>query len=210
MKSKQSVLRTMTEVAIFASLGYVLDLLAGAYSSPIFPNGGSIGIALVCVFIISFRRGPVAGICTGLIMGLLDVADGFYAIADEGWKVFLQVGLDYWLAYPLAGLAGFFKILFDKSESNKMKLTWLSVGCVFGGLAKYLSHFLSGILFWPGDPWNVGSSYLYSFLYNGAYMLPCIVLSIAILIVLEIKLPKVFDTSDDCLYRGHKKEEETK
>ena len=83
---KNSVLRTMTEVAIFAALGFVLDMLAGAIWDPVFINGGSIGIALVCVFLISYRRGFVAGLATGLIMGLLDIADGFYSIASTPWR----------------------------------------------------------------------------------------------------------------------------
>ena len=127
---KNSVLRTMTEVATFAALGFVLDMLAGAIWDPVFINGGSIGIALVCVFLISYRRGFVAGLATGLIMGLLDIADGFYSIASTPWRAFLQVALDYWIAYPLASLAGLFAPLFKKAESTNMKLTWLAVGVI--------------------------------------------------------------------------------
>ena len=75
-KEKTWSVKTIAEIAIFAALGYVLDMLAGIYSSPLFPNGGSLGIAMVCVFIISYRRGFLPGLITGLIMGLLDIADG--------------------------------------------------------------------------------------------------------------------------------------
>jgi hypothetical protein len=59
-------------------------------------------------------------------------------------------------------------------------------------LLKYLCHFLSGVLFWPNDAWNVGSSALYSFLYNGAYTFPSIILSTALVVVLYLRLPHYF------------------
>ena len=58
MKNKIAVL---AEIAIFAAIGYVLDVLAGAYSN-FFPNGGSIGIALLCVVIVTYRRGMIPGL----------------------------------------------------------------------------------------------------------------------------------------------------
>ncbi len=206
---KNSVLRTMTEVAIFAALGFVLDMLAGAIWGPVFINGGSIGIALVCVFIISYRRGFVAGLATGLIMGLLDIADGFYSIAATPWRAFLQVALDYWLAYPLAALAGLFAPLFKKADTTNKKLLWLSVGCFVGGMAKFVSHYLSGVLFWndpSGFAWpQYTSPELYSFVYNIAYCLPCIVLSLGILVIALYKAPFVFEANESFMRRKESK-----
>ncbi len=203
MKSLFNI-KIIAEIAIFAAIGYVLDLCAGAYSAPLFPSGGSIGIALVAVFIVSFRRGPVAGILTGLIMGLLDLADGFYAIAGEWWKAFLQVALDYWIAYPLAGFAGFFASLFQKKkECAGARVSLVVVGCFLGGLLKFLSHYLSGVLFWGDDPsafaWGLSflNKWAYSLLYNMAYMLPCIVLSGGIMALVAWKYPKFLEVSDN-------------
>lgn len=203
---KESVLRTMTEVAIFAALGYILDMLAGAIWKGVFPNGGSIGISMIAVFIIAFRRGPIAGIATGLIIGLLDIADGFYAIAGSFWGAFAQVALDYWLAYPLVGLCGLAKPLYDRAKSKNAKLGWLIAGCTFGGLMKLLSHFLSGYIFW-GDPsgfcWpEFTSPALYSLAYNSAYMLPSIAITLAIVIIIQIKAPSLFESPDE-LYLRH-------
>jgi thiamine transporter len=194
--------RTMAEVAIFAALGYVLDFLAGVYSQFAFVNGGSIGIALVCVFIISFRRGTIPGIMVGLIMGLLDLADGFYGCAYEGWKLFLQIGLDYWIAYPLAGLAGLLRKKVINAKTNKEMAWYLGLGCFLGGMLKFASHYLSGILFWPSDPWNVGGAYIYSLLYNGAYMLPCIILSTALVIYVGVRFPSIFKEPDSKILKS--------
>lgn len=189
--------RTMAEIAVFAALGYVLEFLAGSYSHFVFVSGGSIGLALLCVFFVSYRRGPWEGIAVGLIIGLLDLADGFYSIADVWWKVVLQVILDYVISYPLAGCAGFFKPLADKAKDAKERVTWVAVGCIIGGLLKLASHYVSGIVFWPGDPWNVGGSYIYSLLYNGSYMLPDIIICGSIMIVIALKQPKLLTDPDN-------------
>lgn len=202
MKSLFNI-KTIAEIAIFAAIGYVLDLCAGAYSAPLFPSGGSIGVAMVAVFIVSYRRGPVAGILTGLIMGLLDLADGFYAIAGEWWKAFLQVALDYWLAYPLVGFAGFFASLYQKKkDKTSSRIVIVIAGCLVGGLLKFLSHYLSGVLFWGDDPsafaWGLSflNKWVYSLLYNMAYMAPCIVLSGSVMALIAWKYPKLLEIND--------------
>lgn len=206
--------RTMAEVAIFAALGYVLDALAGVYSSSVFVNGGSIGIAMMCVFIVSYRRGILPGILTGLIMGLLDLADGFYAIAGIWYLAFAQVLLDYVICYPLAGFAGLFRKAFRKADSSDKKIMWIVIGCLVGGSLKFASHYLSGILFW-NDPsgfiWNFTDGYLYSFIYNMAYMLPCIVLCTGLMVLIEVKWPSILeDVSSFSFGKGRTSRKENK
>ena len=41
---------------------------------------------------------------------------GIYAISDTWYKVFLQVALDYWLAYPLCAFAGLFFRKYNKNS----------------------------------------------------------------------------------------------
>lgn len=200
-KEKTWSVRTIAEIAIFSALGYVLDFLAGVYSSPLFPNGGSLGIAMVCVFIISYRRGFLPGLITGLIMGLLDIADGFYVVSGTNvFMSFLQVALDYWIAYPLVGFAGLFaKFIKSEEDSKKKRTLYIILGCLLGGLLKYLSHVMSGAIFWGSDSgsfaWAFKDStinpWAYSFIYNLAYMGPDIVLSTIVTCVLINAWPKV-------------------
>jgi thiamine transporter len=206
MSKRDELIRTMAEVAVFSALGYVLDLLASFYSKFAFVNGGSIGIALACVFFVAYRRGTFAGIATGLIMGLLQLTGDVYAVGDTWWKVFSQVALDYWLSYPIAGLAGVFKGMFDKAQTKKARVLAVIYGCLLGGFLKYLCHYLSGILFWPGDPWNCGGSYVYSLLYNGAYMLPCIILSGAVMVLFAAKYPAFLSDPSSTLVFAHREE----
>lgn len=203
MKEKKVfTVQTIAEIAIFAAIGYVFDLLQGSVFASVFPNGGSIGIAMTAVFIMSYRRGAVSGIITGLLMGLLDLLDGFYAISDTWYKVFFQVALDYWIAYPLVGLAGIFRKSFLKTENQKRKIIFLALGTFLGGMLKYLSHFISGVLFWPTDKW--GGAVTFSLLYNGSYMLPSIILSAVVIIIIYIKQPKFIEISKSINYMEEK------
>lgn len=208
MKEKEKTwsVRTIAEIAIFSALGYVLDFLAGIYSSPLFPNGGSLGIAMVCVFIISYRRGFLPGLITGLIMGLLDIADGFYVVSGANpFMTFLQVALDYWLAYPLVGFAGLFARAAKNSGNKKQLIFYIILGCLLGGILKYMSHVLSGAIFWGSDAssfaWSFKDSainpWAYSFIYNLAYMGPDIVLSTAITCILVSVWPKMLHPQDE-------------
>ena len=190
MNKSSYMIRTIVEVALFAALGFVFDELQGSIALAIFPNGGSIGFAIIAVIIISFRRGPIAGFATGLIMGALDFSTGPYII--NVW----QVLLDYILPYAVVAVAGFFKPLFDKQENKVNKIVILCIATLIGGLFKFSSHFLSGGIFFAdyiswaefnGQPW------LYSVAYNMAAVGPSIILTMIILVPLYLRAPKVFE-----------------
>ena len=72
MKNTSKLVTTLCEIGIFAALGFVLDELQGIIFKGVFPNGGSIGFAMIAVLIIAFRRRNVwPAVLTGLIIGLL-------------------------------------------------------------------------------------------------------------------------------------------
>lgn len=198
-----STIKTMAEIAMFAAIGYLLDALAGIYSAPIFVNGGSIGLGMLCVLIVSYRRGFWPGLLTGVIMGLLDIADGFYVIASTWYLALAQVFFDYIIAYPLVSFAGLFRKLAMGKAEQKINVWWLILGSVVGGLLKFASHYLSGILFW-NDPsgfiWGFTNGYFYSFVYNGAYMLPCIFLCTLVLVLIAKKWPNILKDGSSALF----------
>lgn len=190
MKIRNELTRIIVEIGIFAAIGFVLDEIQGVIFGSVFLAGGSIGFAMVAVLIIAYRRGWLPALCTGLIMGLLDLITKSYIIS------FWQVLLDYILPYALVGLAGLFKPLFDSSETTKGKILYLSLGAFAGGILKFLSHFIVGALVWAElyKAWDIESNFLYSFLYNIAFVGPSIILSLALLITLYKRAPKVITT----------------
>lgn len=195
-KKNHDIVMTMVEVGVMAALGFVLDELSGIMFKGVFVNGGSIGIAMVCVLVMAFRRGFVPALATGVVMGLLDLATGPYIIPGDAWRAFVQVFLDYVAAYPMVAFAAIFRKAFLHAEEKQKKVLFLCLGSILGGLLKLFAHFLSGILFWA-DPsgfafsWNWMNPYLYCFLYNALYVLPCLVLSLGFLLVLFWRIPSL-------------------
>ena len=190
MKGRTNLVRTLCEIGIFAALGFVFDELQGIFFGSVFPNGGSIGFAMIAVLIVSYRRGFLPGLLTGLVMGLFDIATKAYVIHPT------QVLFDYILPYAVVGFAGLLKPFFDKSEKKVEKILWLISGAVLGGLLKLTSHYLAGVFFWA-DPeyfaWNLNSMnpYLYCFVYNIAFVGPSIVITAGLLVVVYLTAPKV-------------------
>lgn len=177
---KKLDVKIMTEIAIFAAIGWILDFVQGAYSD-VLPNlamGGSIGIAMLAVFIISLRRGIVPGLICGLIMGLLDMLDGCYAYTDVWYKAFFQLGLDYAIGYALCAFSG----VFFKHVRTEKATMFLILACLVGTLGKFFAHYLSGVLFWPND--DFGGPFIYSLVYNGSYMLPSFILCSIVIVVI--------------------------
>lgn len=190
MKDRANLVRTLCEIGIFAALGFVFDELQGIFFGSVFPNGGSIGFAMIAVLIVAYRRGFLPGILTGLLMGLFDIATKAYVIHP------MQVMFDYILPYAVVGFAGLLKPFFDKSEKKTEKILWLVSGAVIGGLLKFGSHYLAGVFFWA-DPeyfaWNLNSMnpYLYCFIYNIAFIGPSIVITCGLLVVVYLTAPRV-------------------
>ena len=198
-KKRVSPVTLMCEIAIMAAVGWVLDELQGAFSKGLFVNGGSIGIAMIPVILMCFRRGPIAGLATGFIMGLFDVMTGPFMVASSPFLVFVQVTLDYVLPYPFVALAAVMKPAFDKAMDRKRKTTYLLIGVGIGTLGKLLCHYLAGILFWANPEnfawgltnWN---PYAYCLIYNMAFVIPCGVLSALVLGMVFWKAPQLFLT----------------
>ena len=190
MKNTTNLVRTLCEIGIFAALGFVFDELQGIFFGSIFPNGGSIGFAMIAVLIIAYRRGFLPGLLTGLVMGLFDIMTKAYVIHP------MQVLFDYILPYTVVGFAGLLKPFFDKSEKKQEKILWLISGAFIGGLLKLVSHYLAGVFFWA-DPkyfaWNLNqmNPYLYCFVYNIAFIGPSIVITAGLLVVVYLTAPKV-------------------
>ena len=193
MKNTTTAVRTISEVGIFAALGFVFDELQGIIFKGVFPNGGSIGFAMIAVLIIAYRRGFIPALVTGLIMGLLDIASNAYII-----NVF-QLFLDYILPYAFVALAALTKPLYDRATSIDKRIAVLVLGTVIGGLAKFLSHYLAGVIFWAdssGFAWGLNDMqpWLYSFVYNIAFIGPSIILTATLLIIIQLFAPKILAT----------------
>ena len=164
MKSSKIDVRILAEVAVTVALGTVLSVIK-VYQ---LPYGGSITLgSMVPLFLIALRRGPKVGIFTGAVHGMVQLALQPYILNPA------QVLLDYPLPFACIGLAGFF---------TRLPL----LGIVIGIVGRFLSHWVSGIVFWYMYTPEGMTPVLYSTIYNGSYMAGELVVS-AIIIYLLLK-----------------------
>ena len=190
MSTASKTVRTICEIGIFAAIGFVLDELQGIIFKGVFINGGSIGFAMIAVLIIGYRRGWLPALLTGLIMGLFDIATSAYIVHPA------QLFLDYILPYALVAVGCLCKYPYEKSHTKGEQILWLVLGTVIGGIAKLVSHYLAGVIFWADQSnfaWGLTwmNPYSYCLLYNFAFIGPSIVITAAILIALYLRAPMV-------------------
>ena len=160
-------LRALTEGAVLIAMAQALSYLK------LFelPNGGSISIGMLPIFLYCARWGWKNGFIASFAYGLLQlIFDGAYAWGP--WSMLL----DYILAFGALGVAGFF----SQAKGN------VFVGTVVGSLARFVFSFISGVTIYRiyaptevlgmtfADPW------LYSFVYNFSY----IAISAAVILVI--------------------------
>ncbi len=156
--------RVLAEVAVTVALGVVLSNIKILS----LPYDGSITLAsMVPLFLLSLRRGPYIGIFAGAVHGMVQLALEPYILSP------VQVLLDYPVPFACIGLAGFFK---------KMPI----MGVVVGIAGRFLSHWVSGIVFWYMFTPEGMTPVLYSTLYNGTYMVGELVIS-AVIVYLLLK-----------------------
>ena len=91
-------IRPMIEVALFATIAYILDLVTQPMS---LGPWISLSFKMVPIFLLSFRWGVKAGAMGGLIWGLLQVVTGQ---AAGGWLTLTQGFLEYFVAFSLIGI----------------------------------------------------------------------------------------------------------
>ena len=179
----------ITEVAIFAAMALLLDLISSFIFSRIWPQGGSVSIAMVPIFLMAYRWGMKGGMLTGLLLGILQIVMG------TAWIMTPVQGLiDYFFAYTAVGVSGVFMKRFIASfkEGKRWKANGYGIGGIFlGSFLRFLCHFLSGIAFFGSAAPEGQPVALYSLIYNGTYMLASFILSAVVVMMLYSAASKV-------------------
>ena len=167
MKKNNLKLRCLTEGAIFVALAQVLSYLK------LFelPQGGSIVVAMLPIFIYCARWGFGPGMLASFVYSVLQLLlDGAYA---WGWQSMLG---DYIVAFTVLGLAGLFRA----------RKGGFFIGILVGSLARFLVHYVVGATVWAEYMpetffgMTMHTPWFYSLLYNGSYMLIDMLLCLAV------------------------------
>lgn len=176
-----SKLVIMVEIAIMAALAFVLSLIKFGW---LWPQGGSVSLVMIPILIIAFRRGWLAGVVAGLIVGIVKLILGGYVVHP------IQLLLDYPVAYAVIGFAGFF--IFQQTHSMNKKISLVIFGVTLGASLRLLSHFTSGVV-WFGEYAPEGTPVaIYSFTYNFSYLAPEVLISLVIIVALIKISPQLF------------------
>lgn len=75
------------------------------------------------------------------------------------------------------------------------KIGFIVLGCVIGGLLKYACHVLSGLFFWPGEIFGISGA-MYSFIYNGLYCIPNIIICTIIMVLIARFYPMLLNPNE--------------
>ena len=180
-------IRALCEGAIMLALAIVLNYLSKVIFANM-PNGGSVSLAMFPILFYAHRWGLGNGLLMGFAYGLLDMLlDGGYA---WGWQ---SIILDYLAAYTALGLGG----LFEGKDWGIFP--GIAVGC----LARFIVHHISGITIYkilvPTEVEGFGvfsNPHIYSLVYNGAYMIPNMIIAIVIAAILFVPMKKYFAGND--------------
>lgn len=121
---------------------------------------------MIPVLFVAVRRGPRVGILAGVAYGLVVLVEEPFIYHP------VQFLLDYPLAFGALGLAGFFR---------KMPLVGVGVG--IGG--RFISHFISGLVFFATYAPTGMDPAIYSAIYNASYLVPEFIVSAVIMFILE-------------------------
>lgn len=161
-------------------------------------GGGVTFCSMLPLVIVSCRYGVRHGLWTAFIFGILQALLGLDNIqyASSFLMAVQIILLDYLFAYGVIGFSGFL------TEKTKNKAAALVAGIWITFFGRFFCHFLSGWLIWDALwPNEVGMwSPVYSFLYNGSYMLPEAVITSLAAVLIEKTVPQVFQNED--FFRG--------
>ena len=196
--------KRLTESAMLLSVAIVLELCSKMFI-PELPFGGQVTlVSMLPVVLISYRHGVKWGLVSGAAYAMIEMAIGAKTVTaafQPGYfgdgvlllNAFVMCLLDYLVAFTVLGLGGLFR---DRIENRGRALCCgviVALGC------RYVAHIFSGYILFAGwaewfftqdgfpawgaslvaslSPTALGM--LYSIVYNGMYMIPEMILTVA-------------------------------
>ena len=184
---KHTKTATLCESAILLALAIVLS-----YIKPFgdLPWGGAITIlSMLPLCLVAIKYGILWGLGTAFCYSWFQILQG--QVFSWGLTPMMLVAsllLDYILAFSVLGLAGLFR-----KKGYFGALGGIALACTL----RFIVHFLAGILLWTnleefiafGETW-INRPVLYSLVYNGAYMLPELLMTVAGAAIL-LRIPQI-------------------
>jgi len=160
----------MVEIALTVALSAALHFV----SIWQMPMGGSVSLDMLPIIVLAVRRGPGVGILAGALFGVVD-----YFI-EPFFVTWVQIALDYPVAYGLVGLAGVVAPLWRRALNQGRSLDGMwpvaALACLIAVTARFAAHFTSGVIFFASSAPAGTPVWAYSALYNATYLVPAALL----------------------------------
>ena len=167
--------KLMAYMALYAAIYVVLKFVGNFI--PVFqmPNGGSVEIELIALFVASWHLGWQCGSSVAILSWLIT-----FVMGSGRWYLNpMQYTLDYFAPLIVVGIA----CLFGGKGKNRYY-----IGIFISMFLKFASNVLSGVYYWPPEDAVAGSgpAWIYSLSYNSGYNIAtCIVCLIVVPIVIR-------------------------
>lgn len=165
MKKVQFNARIMAHIGLAVALAVILH----TFHLYKMPQGGSITLGcMLPILLMAIYYGTEVGFLTGFLYGLINLLQNPYILHP------IQVLFDYLLPFMALGFAGYF--------SNRV-----FIGTIIGITARFVCHYISGIVFFASYTPQGMSPYLYSLMFNASYLVPECIICLILMKFLPIK-----------------------
>lgn len=186
-----------TKTFLIAECGIMVALATVLSFFPLYKAlyGGSVTLmSMLPIMLVSYRHGIKAGLATGFVHSVIQLIFGLDSVAyvPDAPGIVLCILLDYIIPFTAIGLAGIFRnVKFTKSSITNTIIASV-LGAVLVMVFRYVCHILSGVVIWyaldlvwyKGDTTTeIGSlvnshgPWTFSAIYNGAFMIPEIIIT---------------------------------
>lgn len=182
---RNSNIKKLATCAVMLALAFVLSYVK-FYEMP---NGGALTLlSMLPLCLVSIKYGLGWGLgtafCYSLIQLFIDLPKAMgWGLTPQAWIGMIL--FDYIVAFTVLGLAGILR---------KHGRVGFCIGCGIALALRYLSSVLSGAVVWQSVGEVLGltfeNTWLFSLVYNGAYMVPEIILTMAAALIISA-LPQV-------------------
>ena len=172
MRNKKTTV--LTECAVMIALAFVLSC-AKLYEMPL---GGSITVAsMLPIMLIGIKYGYGIGLGAAFLYSLTQalqalIQGNVFPYCETAGTLILCVLFDYIVPFTVLGLSG----IIMKAEKIKSTELRAYLGMTATVIVRFICHFITGVAIWgQWAPEGMGK-YLYSFLYNGGFLLPDLII----------------------------------
>ncbi len=176
---KNSKIKKLTTCAVMLALAFVLSFVK-IYE---FPFGGSITLlSMLPICLVSVKYGLGWGMstafCYSLLQLFMDIGKAMsWGLTPKAWIG--MIAFDYLIAFSVLGMAGIFR---------KQGRVGQCLGIALAIVLRFISSVLSGAIVWESVGeifgWNITNTWIYSIVYNGAYMLPELIITLTAVIIM--------------------------